>query len=371
MISSRLRPRRDHPRVCGEHCERRSVLDWYRGSSPRVRGTQKLIGRSFAVIGIIPACAGNTCFQYQVYSCFWGSSPRVRGTRRGRRVHVRQRGIIPACAGNTSRCSKAWAASRDHPRVCGEHPIRAPTRTGSAGSSPRVRGTPVGNGLPRIDPGIIPACAGNTISPRFSRMLARDHPRVCGEHTACCAARSISPGSSPRVRGTRMRRHVMHAPPGIIPACAGNTSGFVSSATMARDHPRVCGEHPMETILTPRLLGSSPRVRGTPFQRSDFAYCSRDHPRVCGEHQEQPTRMGEAQGSSPRVRGTRVQRQPVSIGRGIIPACAGNTCHMVSSSVSAWDHPRVCGEHDAQGLSEYARRGSSPRVRGTPREAWP
>ena len=31
------------------------------------------------------------------------------------------------------------------------------------------------------------------------------------------------------------------------------------------------------------------------------------------------------------------------------------------------DHPHVCGEHDAQGLSEYARRGSSPRMGGTGR----
>ena len=91
--------------------------------------------------------------------------------------------------------------------------------------------------------GIIPACAGNTRDQSGQISASRDHPRVCGEHTvsACrCASRS---GSSPRVRGTLHdpRRPVRH--PGIIPACAGNTAVVSSAWLLVGDHPRVCGEH--------------------------------------------------------------------------------------------------------------------------------
>ena len=54
---------------------------------------------------------------------------------------------------------------RDHPRVCGEHvPVRGLARI-IAGSSPRMRGTPL---------------------TRFMEDTAdQDHPRVCGEHPIC------------------------------------------------------------------------------------------------------------------------------------------------------------------------------------------
>ena len=70
-------------------------------------------------------------------------------------------------------------------------------------------------------------------------------------------------------------------------------------------------------------------------------------------------------GSSPRVRGTRGHARCFEGRAGIIPACAGNTCKVSSSVFSAWDHPRVCGEHKPRRRQPTARPGSSPRVRGT------
>ena len=152
----------DHPRMCGEHqlCERPHVQQ----------------------LGIIPACAGSTSRMASpaVYSV--GSSPHVRGALNAARAEIQARGIIPACAGSTRRRRTARRPSWDHPRMCGEHtmPLRCPAF--KVGSSPHVRGAHGHEVRVVSDMGIIPACAGSTISRSFQRRHPRDHPRMCGEH---------------------------------------------------------------------------------------------------------------------------------------------------------------------------------------------
>ena len=133
-------------------------------------------------------------------------------------------GIIPACAGNTSTTWTSSARARDHPRVCGEHSSPARCPPCQPGSSPRVRGTPrlAVHGTGRV--GIIPACAGNTKRTPSARRGSRDHPRVCGEHRRRHERRARGMGSSPRVRGTPRLGGELDLRLGIIPACAGNTS---------------------------------------------------------------------------------------------------------------------------------------------------
>ena len=147
----------------------------------------------------------------------------MRGTlddARGDGVDV---GIIPACAGNTF-CLRCYSIPfRDHPRVCGEHPVFAKCARKGAGSSPRVRGTRVDNPLRLRCHGIIPACAGNTKTIIKSFGFSRDHPRVCGEHFLRGSLCQDAKGSSPRVRGTLHRALGIDRHAGIIPACAGNT----------------------------------------------------------------------------------------------------------------------------------------------------
>ena len=274
---------RDHPRVCGEHFGRALRACDPQGSSPRVRGTPCRDLRAVCAAGIIPACAGNT------------PSAAVGGSR-------------------------IW----DHPRVCGEHYVDSAINPTYAGSSPRVRGTPV-HGVEQISRGgIIPACAGNTRVVEVAAGLVGDHPRVCGEHCAVSFAWAASVGSSPRVRGTQCERQFIAAVLGIIPACAGNTIWLIRAPYTDRDHPRVCGEHYGRYSLPTASVGSSPRVRGTP---------------------------------------TAV---PTSRRRlGIIPACAGNTLALFVACVLERDHPRVCGEHPPLFHLRLAGSGSSPRVRGT------
>ena len=152
-----------------------------------------------------------------------GSSPHVRGARLARRMGRNQIGIIPACAGSTSRCSSTRRRSRDHPRMCGEHPMSLATFAADAGSSPHVRGALQRDTRLHRQRGIIPACAGSTTSARPSAPKARDHPRMCGEHNPTVESLERTAGSSPHVRGAHRTSSRRVVRTGIIPACAGST----------------------------------------------------------------------------------------------------------------------------------------------------
>ena len=370
-----------------------------------MRGTRARRDWGLRRRGIIPACAGNTmvwsidasftrdhprvCGEHLIVAIGMavgqGSSPRVRGTRGADRPRDQDAGIIPACAGNTAGARSCTAWRRDHPRVCGEHSRRTATVSVTLGSSPRVRGTLHGAGVAHERVGIIPACAGNTQPGRNLGRRRRDHPRVCGEHSAENMSANAQAGSSPRVRGTPRRETASLSLCGIIPACAGNTKTGSFEAPSSRDHPRVCGEHYKAKYEELKGEGSSPRVRGTLSTACSsvsrlgiIPACAGntgafvmgrewtwDHPRVCGEHCTSLMRSLSLSGSSPRVRGTPVERQGQGPVRGIIPACAGNTSTRAANRCCCRDHPRVCGEHSSQSMTSREIAGSSPRVRGT------
>ena len=152
-----------------------------------------------------------------------GSSPRMRGTRPVFLLDRLHDGIIPAYAGNTE-ASVSWVCGDgDHPRVCGEHIPAIISSIRNAGSSPRMRGTPLSgeDAFGRV--GIIPAYAGNTRSMKSGIGLCGDHPRVCGEHRFIGSNKYRAVGSSPRMRGTLERVCKHRNACGIIPAYAGNT----------------------------------------------------------------------------------------------------------------------------------------------------
>ena len=154
-------------------------------------------------------------------------------------------GIIPACAGSTRTRSNTGRNNRDHPRMCGEHSVSFRGSFHSWGSSPHVRGALYPAQERVLFGGIIPACAGSTHCPPTHLVSARDHPRMCGEHTDIGSPKSICRGSSPHVRGALNALGGAFRRAGIIPACAGSTSIAAFAAEESRDHPRMCGEHPV------------------------------------------------------------------------------------------------------------------------------
>ena len=153
---------------------------------------------------------------------------------------------------------------------------------------------------------------------------------------------------------------------GIIPAYAGNTRQGIPRADGRRDHPRVCGEHLTAPEQKKRPWGSSPRMRGTPERAADLrdeggiipAYAGNtdvhfvlhllcgDHPRVCGEHDTLPEDPARRRGSSPRMRGTPGLHAIRRKHMGIIPAYAGNTMLNIDMMViNSGSSPRMRGTH--------------------------
>ena len=268
--------------------------------------------------------------------------------------------------------------------MCGEHYVHRPQLDWDVGSSPHVRGARCFATVFLDGFGIIPACAGSTCPSRPSAATAGDHPRMCGEHRICCQSCKISTGSSPHVRGALVQDFLQGLSTGIIPACAGSTTGVAASAKVTRDHPRMCGEHGRLATMPCRSPGSSPHVRGA--QRLERQSCSlsgiipacagstswetlrrssiRDHPRMCGEHADGNKTIQGAKGSSPHVRGALARRFASGSATGIIPACAGSTPMSPTGRGAMWDHPRMCGEHSRPMKSRSNCGGSSPHVRG-------
>ena len=315
------------------------------GSSPHARGTRH--GRPYGSVegGIIPACAGNT--------------RRPRRRRVPARDHPRMRGehtlptdrmvefqrIIPACAGNTCFLAHFDSFLWDHPRMRGEHQSEDILPNKVKGSSPHARGTPAMIHVTDGQPGIIPACAGNTGHLAFSGKLRLDHPRMRGEHLGGAGVHVGEQGSSPHARGTRFVAHAFVPVVGIIPACAGNTSRIHCIHTACRDHPRMRGEHSLSDCQRAGLAGSSPHARGTqpyalyaPLLGGIIPACAgntgrgragrrspRDHPRMRGEHPKRIYKACRTRGSSPHARGTHHTIASAGHTSGIIPACAGNT----------------------------------------------
>ena len=214
--------------------------------------------------------------------------------------------------------------SSDHPRACGELYEHAHGGIAFPGSSPRMRGTRMDLGQAMMNQRIIPAHAGELAVTRRRR--------------------DASVGSSPRMRGTLDRNRIEGHHRRIIPAHAGNSARSCTPSRTTPDHPRACGELDGLPDDRVRVVGSSPRMRGTPTHVSNllgrvriipahagnspgsmrrYGTCS-DHPRACGELIGAFIPRGIIRGSSPRMRGTQERPQ-----------------------LRSWrltDHPRACGE---------------------------
>ena len=150
-----------HPRACGEQDSGRWTRPAATGSSPRMRGTEAYNGRAGRECRFIPAHAGNrrdwsntppfrtvhprACGEqdssHTLTTCFRGSSPRMRGTDRSAPTRGCRRRFIPAHAGNSSDPRSIDRRLSVHPRACGEQDLLYELVATELGSSPRMRGT--------------------------------------------------------------------------------------------------------------------------------------------------------------------------------------------------------------------------------------
>ena len=69
--------------------------------------------------------------------------------------------------------------------------------------------------------GITPAYAGKSYRKKFSQMIRKDHPRLCGEKYFNFTKKGYSQGSPPPMRGKVLRGSMIRRMSGITPAYAG------------------------------------------------------------------------------------------------------------------------------------------------------
>ena len=156
----------DHPRVCGEKCDKRVAVVEQPGSPPRMRGKVLPYRRTVLAVGITPAYAGKRLPSLLFLALHW-----------------------------------------DHPRVCGEKTLLFLKWCSDTGSPPRMRGKV-------------------SIASRFVCCF-EDHPRVCGEKLNALLVAGSLMGSPPRMRGKEHRTRQAVWKDRITPAYAGKSLGFV------------------------------------------------------------------------------------------------------------------------------------------------
>ena len=274
---------RDHPRIRGEHGFTAFTVKISLGSPPHTRGTRYLVIQLWSPAGITPAYAGNTASVQLSLSntqdhprlrgehlpmqsaqvIHRGSPPLTRGTLKCYMLTVVSGRITPAYAGNTEATTLLIGASRDHPRLRGEHYKNKPFPKMKKGSPPLTRGTLSFSQSELKDYGITPAYAGNTN--RWCERSCKfwDHPRLRGEHRLYLLPIGTATGSPPLTRGTQAKHHILATKCRITPAYAGNTYYKSKSFPVGGDHPRLRGEHNISLKSIKFRLGSPPLTRGT------------------------------------------------------------------------------------------------------------
>ena len=85
---------------------------------------------------------------------------------------------------------------------------------------------------------------------------------------------------------------------------------------------------------------------------------------MCGEKHAAAVKHGIQHGSPPHVRGKDKRVIVPCVGLRITPACAGKRVTVYRQEITAWDHPRMCGEKYQRHIDMLQGMGSPPHVRG-------
>ena len=215
---------------------RRRIIPAYAGSTPDRRCARGCPGDH-------PRIRGEHGRRHPPAQDACGSSPHTRGAHRGGPVGAGRARIIPAYAGSTGSSDPGGLRRGDHPRIRGEHGAEEALDRDASGSSPHTRGARTDEWVDAGPARIIPAYAGSTRTSRGPCAASRDHPRIRGEHGSTARMSGFRVGSSPHTRGARHPPPVPALLRRIIPAYAGSTSRSLRRRPARWDHPRIRGEH--------------------------------------------------------------------------------------------------------------------------------
>ena len=253
-----------------------------------------------------------------------------------------------------------------------------------------MRGNPVRSRTPATGAGSIPAYAGEPKIANDFRLTRWVYPRVCGGTRRNGRRRETHYGLSPRMRGNPTPMTVPTLRPRSIPAYAGEPPLYGNIGKCDAVYPRVCGgTNP--PILSPRMAGLSPRMRGNRAVRGYPAFESGSipayagepgrtdpgrpraavYPRVCGGTEAYPAAGKMFRGLSPRMRGNPRHGEPQRGFPRSIPAYAGEPTCRRSWARATTVYPRVCGGTSHEALLPVPIPGLSPRMRGNRRRCRP
>ena len=212
-----------HPHACGERSLSSAHPQCCRGSPPRLWGTQVLGLPHRLRDRFTPTPVGNACparrrrcgRRVHPHACgeritaagashvTAGSPPRLWGTQR-RRLNLKQDvRFTPTPVGNARTARPRLSAASVHPHACGERRRRARNHGYTAGSPPRLWGTPGGDGARAGAARFTPTPVGNASRAREHTSRSSVHPHACGERVFDKAGRFRVGGSPPRLWGTR------------------------------------------------------------------------------------------------------------------------------------------------------------------------
>ncbi len=210
-----------------------------------------------------PHACGEHPGRKRLLSCGDGSSPRLWGTPEGDAGEGQQLRFIPTPVGNTSAATLMLSLRSVHPHACGEHDQSSQRGNDYIGSSPRLWGTLLQHRQPQVHQRFIPPPVGNTGPGRAAGRRWPVHPHACGEHSRAVGAVATATGSSPRLWGTRQPPLQQGLQARFIPTPVGNTPLELSMSLIATVHPHACGEHRKSMPSAAFSPGSSPRLWGT------------------------------------------------------------------------------------------------------------
>ncbi len=355
----------------------------YTGSSPRSRGSSFLAGCISRRPGVVPALAGVILFLTMLPDvaerrprargghpsgrlashCMDESSPRSRGSSPFLPACAYSRRVVPALAGVIPSRGSCSPPPVRRPRARGGHPATVCAPSAKTASSPRSRGSSVGQHRGSERRTVVPALAGVIRSPATAGPRWTGRPRARGGHPHTWPNAADRTVSSPRSRGSSHHHRARPPGPGVVPALAGVIPARMWRWRRGRSRPRARGSHPPSTRPSPTPGSSSPRSRGSSRDAAHYlrviavvpalagvirrpsgrATSSGCRPRARGGHPLQDAVMGLADVSSPRSRGSSPGDGVDPGGVLVVPALAGVIPGSRGRPAGLWCRPRERG----------------------------
>ena len=150
--------------------------------------------------------------------------------------------IIPTRVGTSDFIVRRFLSAEDHPHACEDKVIRQAHHDLNLGSSPRVWGQELVLLHSCKHGGIIPTRVGTRINSAEFIGIRYHHPHACGDKKYGKSLCWDCSGSSPRVWGQDLRKHLSVTTVRIIPTRVGTSSTFSAGTNATEDHPHACGD---------------------------------------------------------------------------------------------------------------------------------